>query len=212
MLYQLERPNNSQPHQRRAPTAKASVGTILTGIALTAVILVLSGYALTTTPLLPTTVHIAIALTGIVLGWLVITGRPLATSHGWLSTAVAAILIITALFSALLHAHGTLAGALHIPVLILCGYLLTQAVPFDVFINWFTVAMSIFALTALAAWFFFIALELPLIGQEVTNFNGAVYHNGIINFLFVGWDGAPIDRSMGPFWEPGLFASFIVIA
>ncbi|GAA4118566.1 hypothetical protein GCM10022249_23460 [Enteractinococcus coprophilus] len=94
----------------------------------------------------------------------------------------------------------------------MCGYLLSQAIPFDIFVHWFCGAMAVFSLIALAAWLLFIVFELPLVGNEVINYNGAVYNNGVIYFLLLGWDGLPIDRSMGPFWEPGLFASFIVIA
>lgn len=197
---------------REVPAASGRTGKLFVGLVLTAIMLILSGYALTTTSVLPTTIHLTVGLAGLLLAWLMLTGRLFAAGTGWLSTAVATIFIVTALLGSLLHTSTSLAGALHVPALILCGFLIAQAVPFSVFINWFSVVMAVLALIAFGAWFLFIALELPLVGGEVTNFNGAVYSNGVVYFFLVGWDGAPIDRSMGPFWEPGLFASFLVLA
>lgn len=186
--------------------------TLLIGVVLTALILILSGYALTTTPLLARTLHVSLGLAAVLVCWMVISGKPFSTRGTWLPLAIASLLVLTALFSALLQADATLASTLHVPVLILCGYLISQAVPFDIFVSWFSGAMAVFSLIAVAAWLLFIVLGLPLVGSEVTNFNGAVYNNGVVYFLLIAWDGTPIDRSMGPFWEPGLFASFIVIA
>lgn len=211
MSLRMER---ADPHttQLQPDATTARLGYILVGVLLTAMIVVLSGYALTTTAVMSRTVHFSIGLAGVLFVWLVITGKPLASRNTWLPTVVAAVLFVMALLSSLVYANASLASALHIPAMILCGYLLAQTVPFDVFIRWFSTAMAILALIALSAWLLFIVLGFPMVGSTVTNFNGAVYHNGGAYFLLMGWDGIPIDRSMGPFWEPGLFASFLVMA
>lgn len=211
MAYQTESLISPEGHKETSGPRRG-FSKFLIGVLLTGIILVLSGYALTTTPVLPRTLHVALGLMAVLFIWLVLTGKPLVTQGNWLPFAFAAILIGTALLSALLQANASLAGTLQVPVLILCGYLLAQAVPFDVFVNWFCGAMAVFSLVAVVAWLLFIVLAFPLVGGDVTNYNGAVYNNGLVYFLFVGWDGTPIDRSMGPFWEPGLFASFIVFA
>lgn len=89
------------------------------------------------------------------------------------------------------------------------SYLFTQLISFEIFLNGYTKVMKWITLISLNIFilvnYFNMKLNLPI----VENINGATYYNGVVFFLFKKYG---TDRNLGIFWEPGLFASFLIIA
>lgn len=185
---------------------------VFIGVTVSALVLISSGYALTTTPVLPSTLPFLLLLFFGLLASLFVLRLEIPRGRNWRSLILAALIALVSMVSALVNSAASLPGVLWIPLLIFVAFLFSQLISFDTFINWFIGCMTIFALLAFVVDFLFVTLGLPLMGYEVTNTNGAIYANGLIVFLFIDWDGALVDRAMGPFWEPGLFASFLIIA
>lgn len=60
---------------------------------------------------------------------------------------------------------------------------------------------------SLIAYLFFVLLNVTCFLPKVINNNGVMYYNGLIYFAMIN----DMERNIGVFWEPGIFASFIVI-
>lgn len=99
-----------------------------------------------------------------------------------------------------------------VPILMLTfAFTFVHVVEFEIFIKYFIRCMKFITIVSLAT---FICRDLILSHVSlpiVTNSNGAVYYNGVI-FGFLQFYGDMNIRNIGLFWEPGLFASFLIIA
>ena len=96
------------------------------------------------------------------------------------------------------------------------SYLLCLSVPFYIFSKYYIRALKVISITSLVGYSIlnFTSLNLPL--STFKNINNVEYYNGIFFFAIKnfegGYDNVVIDRNIGAFWEPGLFATFILIA
>ena len=96
------------------------------------------------------------------------------------------------------------------------SYLICLSVPFYIFSKYYIRALKVISIISLLGYSIlnFTSLNLPL--ATFKNINDVEYYNGIFFFAiksFVGgYDNISIDRNIGAFWEPGLFATFILIA
>lgn len=95
----------------------------------------------------------------------------------------------------------------HLILMIFTAFLISEIVPFNRFINGYTAGMKYITIVSLffyTLWNFFdYRLPFNILQTRFTS-----YYNGIVYFQLIH---SP-DRNIGIFWEPGLFASFLVIA
>src|SRR5690625_7179510 len=103
MAYQTESLISPEGHKETSGPRRG-FSKFLIGVLLTGIILVLSGYALTTTPVLPRTLHVALGLMAVLFIWLLFTGKPLVTQGYWFPFYFSAILHVTSISSKFLHA------------------------------------------------------------------------------------------------------------
>lgn len=183
------------------------LGSWTTGL----VLLLLSGYALSITPLF--TVGPLLALGGCVLSFVFVvgTGRMLVNWRDprvWVWAVILFGILISAVYD---RAGSPLNSAIAQAAYVTFGLLLTYAIDRRVFLKAFTSVMEWVAVigTVATVAIAFVGLNVPL--ALVQNNNGVVYRNGLAFFL-IDIAGAPLPRAMGVFWEPGLFASFLLIA
>ncbi|MDP5274735.1 hypothetical protein [Chengkuizengella axinellae] len=88
------------------------------------------------------------------------------------------------------------------------AFCLARLIKFEDFIKYFTLSMKCIVIISLIIYIWINYLNLPFNLPVVYNINGAAYYNGIFFFVFV----FSTLRNTGVFWEPGLFASFIIIS
>lgn len=165
-----------------------------------------SGYALRTTPrgvqLMVPTLILAIAILLIFFRRIRST-RALVLSYLSLSTAL--VLSCIANYSA-----GALANTV-VPLLVITlAYLIVSRVHADTLVEAYISMMKAAVAIALAVFVAVNFLDVQLALPVVINGNGVAYRNGILFFLLES--GGSYSPALGPFWEPGLFASFIAVA
>lgn len=183
----------------------------LVGVGTSVLILFQSGYALSTTAIGPPAILILLLLLiGLLLTLFLAPRKQLPRLDH--SLAVVVLLSVVSMASSLLYGQGALSSAVLWPLGLVVAFLFTVVIDFETFVNWFIGSMVAFSAVALVAQFVFIWRAVPFPGQTITNVNGADYLNGVAFFFLRQWDGTPSSRSLGPFWEPGLFASFLTIA
>jgi hypothetical protein len=96
------------------------------------------------------------------------------------------------------------------------SYLFCLLVPFYIFSKYYIRALKVISIISLFGYSIlnFTSLNLPL--ATFKNINDVEYYNGIFFFAIKsfagGYDNVGIDRNIGTFWEPGLFATLILIA
>lgn len=93
-------------------------------------------------------------------------------------------------------------------LIITFAFCLVKLVSFDNFIKYFIKYIKYIIVIAIVVSVWINYLNMPLDLPVVYNINGAAYYNGIAFFVLVY---SPL-RTTGVFWEPGLFASFIIIS
>ena len=94
-------------------------------------------------------------------------------------------------------------------ITILFSYLFTLHVDRNAFIKYYTITMRWLALISLIVHVYVNYLGYALNVPIVENVNGVRYYNGVLFFVFEGYVQG---RNTGPFWEPGLFATFLTLA
>lgn len=174
-------------------------------------VLLRSGYALTTTDQFPSTLPILALLFSIFSVIALVRSSRTRSSSISISLFLCIILATLPLLSGLVSGGATIIGTLAVVVTIVCAFAITSVIPFQTFVNWWVGVTRVVTVVAFLAHLTFVWLGLPFVGGTVTNVNGARYMNGWIVFLLELWDGSPSSRAMGPFWEPGLFASVLII-
>jgi len=96
---------------------------------------------------------------------------------------------------------------LYLLLMIFSSYLLTEVIPFDDFVNGYILVVKNIAIISLffySLWNFFnYRIPFSIFQTRYTS-----YYNGLVYFQLLH---SP-ERNVGIFWEPGLFASFLVIA
>lgn len=90
------------------------------------------------------------------------------------------------------------------------AYLVVTRVPFGQFVDAYIWVLRSLTVIALAVYVLVNIVQASLPLPVVHNFNGLPLQNGLLFFLFQYHPG--VSPALGPFWEPGLFASFIAIA
>jgi hypothetical protein len=90
------------------------------------------------------------------------------------------------------------------------AFLITRYVDFKTFVKYYIKIVKFLTVTSLIAW-----ITVAIIGAEwlptIINRNDVTYHNGIL-FFFYNLDSGIQIRNMSVFWEPGIYASFLIIA
>lgn len=88
------------------------------------------------------------------------------------------------------------------------AYCFTQVYSFSSFSINYIKTMKFIVIASLGVYFAVNFLHINLPFPVVTNINDISYYNGLITFVM---KHAP-ERNTGFFWEPGIFASFLIIA
>jgi hypothetical protein len=91
------------------------------------------------------------------------------------------------------------------------GYLCAEKIPYRIFAGCFLRIMALMSTASIFLWFWVNVLDQSFPSIALENVNGVHYETIIIASLF---DEPYITShaSMGIFWEPGVFASFIIVA
>ena len=96
-------------------------------------------------------------------------------------------------------------------MIVILSFFVSKLIEFDTFTDSFVKIMVTLTFIAVCAHLIFITFKLPIFNNIFINTNGSVYYNGYIFFLRkVGTSLSP--RSMSVFWEPGLYASYLIIS
>ena len=95
------------------------------------------------------------------------------------------------------------------------AYLFTFNISFSYFIRYYLKSMRLIVIVSLIGHFLINIIKIPIYLPTFTNINDVEYYNGIIYFAiksFGVYNNSGMNRNIGCFWEPGLFATFILIA
>ncbi|MGO4547612.1 hypothetical protein AB4Z29_22755 [Paenibacillus sp. 2TAB23] len=119
------------------------------------------------------------------------------------------MLIITVMLSFIANINnGYVTSNVKMLLIVTFSFFVVRLVSFKDFVKYFTLCMKYIVIISLVVYvgvnYFNITINLPI----VNNVNGASYYNGLVFFVFV----YSTIRNTGVFWEPGLFASFIIFA
>lgn len=189
----------------------STCGTIL-GVLIVVAVIIRSGYALATVPAFPSTNFLVgiLALGGSAFAVLR-TDRRLTVPESaayWFLLAFMIAPVLSGAINGRTSMRATLASVLTV----VAAYSISRAVSVQTFAKWWVGTSVVLVAIALAAHVVFVWNGAVFPGEVVTNSNGARYFNGLVVFLLERWDGTPSSRAMGPFWEPGIFASVLIVA
>lgn len=95
------------------------------------------------------------------------------------------------------------------------SYLFTESFSFDQFSVLFIRMMKLISIVSLIGYVILNLTNLDLPLSTFKNVNDVEYYNGIIYFAiksFSVWGNDGFKRNIGAFWEPGIFATFLLIA
>lgn len=174
-------------------------------------VLLLSGYALSTTRLFTLGPVLALGLCVLLLAFGLGTHRLHSRSDDpriWVWMVLILGILVSAVFD---KGQSPLMSALGLATFVTSGFLLTLMIDRHTFLRGSIVAMDWIALIGIAATVAVVygGLDLPL--SRIENSNGVTYINGYVFFLIEA-NGSLLPKALGVFWEPGLFASFLVFA
>jgi hypothetical protein len=126
-----------------------------------------------------------------------------------ISTAVLMFFLGTAVISFISNYNvNYLLSTLKYSLTILFSYLVSQAIDYDKCVKYFR--YSLLAIVSVSLGMYGLVNILGIIPnmELVVNANGVGYYNGYLVFLFTTFG---LDRNMGCFWEPGIFATYITV-
>lgn len=186
--------------------------TFAISVVLVVAVLMRSGYALTTTTEFPTTVPILFLMAVILSLFALLAPNLILVPPTLVAPWVCLALLVISLNSSLWSKSAELSVWIVFMLTIVASYSLSRVVQFQTFVSWFVGAIASFSVVAVLAQFLFVWLKLPIPLRVISNVNGAEYSNGFVVFFLTMWDGSLINRALGPFWEPGVFASFAILA
>lgn len=94
------------------------------------------------------------------------------------------------------------------------SYLFCLTVPFEKFSKYYIQVLKAFSIISIIGYIILNLTSLKISLPVFSNANGVEYYNGFIFFAiksFQVYGNSGINRNIGPFWEPGLFATFILL-
>lgn len=94
-------------------------------------------------------------------------------------------------------------------ILLTFSYLLSSLVCVKRFSEYLVIAVSFLALVSLISYFIVNGLNYNLGLPVYVNINGLPYQSG---FIFFVYDNHMSYRNMGPFWEPGIFGTYLTLS
>lgn len=95
------------------------------------------------------------------------------------------------------------------------AFLIIRVLKFETFITYYIRVIKAIVIISLIGYVLFNYTKIPFSLSTFKNVNDVEYYNGFIFFAiksFGVWNNTGLNRNIGAFWEPGLFASFILIA
>lgn len=100
-------------------------------------------------------------------------------------------------------------------LVIIFSYMFCLLVPFNLFSKYYIFFLKFISVTSLIGYSIlnFTSYNLPL--STFKNVNDVEYYNGVFFFAiksFGVYGNTGVNRNIGSFWEPGLFATFLLIA
>jgi hypothetical protein len=99
-----------------------------------------------------------------------------------------------------------------LPILMVTfAFCLSYLVDFAIFSRCFIACMKLITIISLVVYVLVGCMGVNFNLPTVTNVNGQVYTNGIVFFILQPLESIGF-RNCGIFWEPGLFASFLIVA
>ncbi len=190
--------------------SKINTKKYLMDILLLACIITSSGYAVSTSQY-DLSVYI-LMVTFVVLCFKTIINRMIVFKRRDSAFKLWSLFLVSSFFSTIANFNGINFNSFVVmSVLFTVGFLISEFIKFDDFIITFIKVMKFLTLIALSAYFIIIILGIHLPFNTFQNKNGTIFLNGI--FFFFHINGSQINsRSMSIFWEPGLYASFLIIA
>lgn len=118
--------------------------------------------------------------------------------------------IVSALFNSGLAIS---ADTIRLVLILLVAILIVSRVSFSVFIRYFIVTMKALTLITLVVWACVNILRIDFHLPEVANFRGLIYQVGILFFQSAQYTtDSGLYQCMSIFWEPGIYASFLLLA
>ncbi|MCH7398343.1 hypothetical protein MM236_10100 [Belliella sp. DSM 107340] len=110
---------------------------------------------------------------------------------------------------------GNLSTNLKFILVLTFSYVFTNRFSFDQFSVFFIKMMKIISVISLIGYIILNLTNLQLPLSTFKNINDVEYYNGIIYFAiksFSVWGNDGFKRNIGAFWEPGIFATYLLVA
>lgn len=119
--------------------------------------------------------------------------------------------VISFIISAVFNINkDNLKSALFMIILITTARAISRIITFETFVKVFITTMKLLTIISIVS-FLIVNRIGPNWLPKILNYNGVTYYNGIL-FFFQYNDIGIISRCMSIFWEPGVYASFLIIA
>lgn len=177
-------------------------------IAVIILVLVNSGYALTTGKI--TLLFVLLAVLAVTL--LYIEGFHLCIPRNDTKLVVLFLIALSMILSFLVNGEfGVYKTYIHTALLILNGYLIRQIYTGKQVVNMFIQIMQIAAISALVVAVIDLVIPISSFAPTVVNGNGKEYYTlGIVNYQAETYFSG--KRCCGLFWEPGMFSGMLALA
>jgi len=119
-------------------------------------------------------------------------------------------LLLVALLSTLINpSMSNVTAMFKFFILLTFSYLFSSLICVNKFSRYLVVTVSFLALVSIIVYFLVNGLHYNLSLPVYVNINGLPYKSG---FIFFVYDNHMAYRNMGPFWEPGIFGTYLTLA
>jgi hypothetical protein len=119
-------------------------------------------------------------------------------------------MLLVALMSTLINpSMSNVTAMFKLFILLTFAYLFTSLICVKKFSEYLVVTVSFLALVSVIVYFLVNGLNYNLSLPVYININGLPYKSG---FIFFVYDNHMAYRNMGPFWEPGIFGTYLTLA
>lgn len=108
----------------------------------------------------------------------------------------------------------TISSNLKFILVLIFSYLFVLQINFKTFQKYFSKTLKIISIVSFIGYFIINFTSISILLPTFTNVNDVEYYNGFIFFAiksFGAYGNDGLERNIGAFWEPGLFATYLLV-